>query len=91
MTLELTRDHRHLGDPARIVLVVDGGDVVVPEHREVRLGHLVGGRQVQPDLEQLERVRTVSIEQGEHLGVDDAAAGGQPLHVTASEPRGRAE
>ena len=32
-------------------------DVLVPEHREVGLDHLVGGRQVQPDLEQLARVR----------------------------------
>ena len=33
------------------------GIVVVPQHREVRLDHLVGARQVEPDLEQLERVR----------------------------------
>ena len=38
----------------------DVRDVVAPQHREVRLDHLVGGRQVQPDLEQLERVRAAS-------------------------------
>ena len=62
------------------------GDVAVPEHREVRLDELVLGRQVQPDLEQLERVRLLGVEQREHLRVDDAAAGGEPLHVAAPEP-----
>ena len=45
----------------------DCGDVVAPQHREVRVDHLVGGGQVQPDLEQLERVRPVAVEQREHL------------------------
>ena len=55
------------------------------------LDHLVGGRQVEPDLEQLERVGPVAVEQREHLGVDDAAARGEPLHVAATEARGGAE
>ena len=49
------------------------------------------GRQVDPDLEQLERVRAVLVEQREHLGVDDAAAGGQPLGVATAEARRGAE
>src|SRR5215211_3688209 len=52
---------------------------------------LGGGGQVDPDLEQLERVRAVVVEQREHLGVDDAATGGQPLRVAASEASSRAE
>ena len=46
---------------------------------------LVLGRQVEPDLEQLERVRLLGVEQREHLRVDDAAAGGEPLHVAPPE------
>ncbi len=38
-------------------------------------------RQVQPDLEQLERVRPVAVQQWEHLGVDDTLAGRHPLDV----------
>ena len=68
-----------------------GRRVLGPQHGEVRGGHLVGGRQVDPDLEQLERVRGVLVEQREHLGVDDAAAGRQPLGVAAPEAGGRAE
>jgi hypothetical protein len=47
----------------------------------------VGRRQVQPDLEQLERVGLVTFEQREHLGVHDAATGREPLHVATTEPR----
>ena len=36
-------------------------------------------------------VRTVAIEQRKHLRVDDARAGGQPLHVAHAEARRRAE
>ena len=45
--------------------------------------------QVQPDLEQLERVGLVGVEEREHLRVHDAAAGGEPLRVAArrSAPR----
>ena len=66
-------------------------DVLVPQHREVRVDHLVGRRKVQPDLEQLARVRPGRVEQREHLAVDDAGAGGEPLHVAATEPGGGAE
>ena len=75
-------------------LVVANGvprDVAVPEHREVRIDALVGRGQVEPDLEQLDRVRVVAVEQREHLGVDDSVAGSQPLHVAPAEPRRRAE
>ena len=53
---------------------LDPRDVAVPEHREVRVDELVVGRQVQPDLEELERVRRLAVEQREHLGVHDARA-----------------
>ena len=36
---------------------------------EVRVGHLVGAGQVEPDLEQLERIRFDLVEQREHLGM----------------------
>ena len=61
-------------------------DRVVPQHREVGLDHLVLRGQVQPDLEQLQRVGTFAVEQREHLGVDDALAGGEPLGVSLAEP-----
>ena len=60
-------------------------DVLVPQHREVRVDELVGGRQVQPDLEELGGFGRVAVEQREHLGVHDAAAGGEPLHVAPPE------
>ena len=56
-----------------------------PQHREVRLGHLVARRQVQPDLEQLQRVGRVAFQQRKHLAVQDAATGGEPLHVAAAK------
>ena len=65
--------------------------ILVPQHREVRLDHLVGGRQIEPDLEQLHAVRPVLVEQREHLAVHDALPGGEPLHVTAAESGGRAQ
>ena len=37
-------------------------NVVAPQHREVRLGDLVGGREVEPDLEQLHRVRARALD-----------------------------
>ena len=53
--------------------------------------HLVLGRQVEPDLEQLQRIRRLAVDQREHLRVHDAAAGGQPLHVAVAEARRRAQ
>ncbi len=67
------------------------GDVATPEHREVRLGELVVRRQVEPNLEELDRIRGGPVEQREHLGVHDAASRGQPLRVARSEARRRPE
>ena len=68
----------------------DARDVGVPEHREVRVDELVLGRQVQPDLEQLEWIPAVAVEQREHLRVLNAATRGEPLHVAAPEARAAA-
>ena len=65
------------------------GDLVVPQHREVGLDHLVAGGEVDPDLEQLGLVVLVVAQQREHLGVDDAGTGGHPLDVTTTEAGGR--
>jgi len=81
VTGELAGDHDDLG---RATLGVDRhqtGRLLGPQHREVGLGELVDGGQVQPDLEQLQRVGAVVLEQREHLGVDDAGPGGEPLRV----------
>ena len=82
--------------PAMTVSVTPGpgcsrGIGLGPQHREVRVDELVLGGQVQPDLEQLERVRRVALDQREGLGVHDARACGQPLHVAPSEPGRRPE
>ncbi len=66
-------------------------DRVGPEHREVRLRELVRSREVQPELEELGRVRAFAIEERKHLRVDDAATGCQPLHVTSPVARSSAE
>ena len=58
-----------------------------PQHREVRLDHLVGPGQVQPDLKELHRVGLVLIEQREHFRMHDPAPGSHPLHISAAEPR----
>jgi hypothetical protein len=65
--------------------------VVRPEHREIRLHHLAARRQVQPDLEQLQRVGSVLAQQRKHLRMHHAAAGSEPLHIAATEPGLRAE
>jgi hypothetical protein len=83
---ERAGDHHHLDPTPLGITVLRAGDVVCPEHGEVGLDELVGRREVEPDLEQLERVGAVTIEQGEHLGVHDPPAGGEPLHVTPAEP-----
>src|SRR4051794_32631066 len=66
-------------------------DVTIPEHREIRGHELALARQVQPDLEKLERVVALALDEREHLRVDDACPGGEPLHVTRAEARRRAE
>ena len=52
---------------------------------------LSAGRQVEPDLEQVQRVGPVVVDQREHLGVHDAAARGEPLGVAPAEAGGGAE
>ena len=47
----------------------DARSLLGPVHREVGVDHLVGGRQVEPDLEQLEGVRARCGSSGKHLGV----------------------
>ena len=61
---ERAGDDGDLGGATVVVDLADARDVAVPEHREVRVDHLVGGRQVQPDLEQLERVGPVASSSG---------------------------
>ena len=86
-----TGDDGHLGRAAFTVLDDVARQVFVPEHREVGLDHLVGGREVEPDLEQLARVGPVLVEEREHLAVDDAPPGGEPLHVAPAEASGGTE
>ncbi len=66
-------------------------DILCPEHREIRVGHLALRGQIQPDLKQLEPVRPVPIEERKHLGVHDAPARRQPLDVAHPESRRRPE
>src|SRR3982750_1123054 len=66
-------------------------EVLVPEHREVRCDELVLARQIEPDLEELDRVRLALLEQREHPRMDDAAPRGEPLHVATSEASGGTE
>jgi len=47
--------------------------------------------QVQPDLEELERIWLLGLDQGEHLALDDALAGGQPLGVALADASGPAQ
>lgn len=53
------------------------------------LGELVGSRQIEPDLEEFQRVRPVLIEQRHHFGVLDAAARGEPLGNTGESANQR--
>jgi hypothetical protein len=50
-------------------------NALAPEHREVGGRALVRRREIEPDLEELERIRTIRFQQREHLAVHDAAAG----------------
>ena len=83
MTLEQAGDHRHLRRGVAFLADADARDVGAPQHGEVGIAELVRAGEVDPDLEELERVRLGLVEQREHLGVHDAFAGGQPLHVAA--------
>ena len=60
-------NHSHLSRTAMIVGHGRVGNAVGPEHGEVGRRHLVGCRQVEPDLEQLQRVGRRGIEQRKHL------------------------
>jgi hypothetical protein len=78
-------DAGHLGGAPSGVEFAHARNVLRPEHREVRVGHLVAGRQVQPDLEQLQWIGCGRVQQRKHLGMHDAAPGGQPLHITTAK------
>src|SRR5207247_22331 len=52
---------------------------------------LVGARQVEPDLKELDRIRFLAFEERKHFRVDDAAPRGEPLDVARAETRRRAE
>ena len=90
-TLVLPGDHGDGGVATRSIGVNRAGDVLGPQHREVRVDHLVGGWQVHPDLEQLDGVRPVLVDQRKHLAVHHTAASGHPLHIAAAEARRCAE
>src|SRR5699024_11126547 len=60
-------------------------------HREVGIDELVLSRQVQPDLKQFERIRSLIVEKRKHLGVLNAPTRGQPLDGTSYEPSRRTE
>ena len=59
----------------------NGRDVFAPQHSEVGVDHLRARREVQPDLKELHRIGAIGTNEGEHLGVHDPGAGGQPLNV----------
>ena len=63
------------------VLPLPLGDLLGPEHREVGLGHLRCARKVEPDLKELGGVALVALTQRKHLGVHNARARRQPLHI----------
>ena len=85
--VERARDDGHGHDASGVVARGDDRHVARPQHREVRLDQLRLGGEVQPDLEQLERVGLVVVEEREHLRVHDAPAGGEPLRVAGPEAR----
>ena len=75
-------------------LRIGGGEarnVFGPEHGEVRCHHLVARGQVQPDLEQLQRVGRSGVQQREHLRMHDAFARREPLHITVAKTGGGTE
>ncbi len=84
---QCTGHHRHRGGAPSVVVVDETRNALVPQHGEVRLHHLVACGQVQPDLEQLQRVGRGGVQQREHFGVHDALACGDPLHIAAAKPR----
>ncbi len=85
--------------PATTVTVVPAPGRVPCSRRGMRSFHsmvkcgctILGGGQVQPDLEQLQRIRRAGIEQREHLRMLYAPPRGKPLHIAAAKARGRAQ
>eukprot|EP00274_Cyanoptyche_gloeocystis_P008124 CAMPEP_0196662928 /NCGR_PEP_ID=MMETSP1086-20130531/50870_1 /TAXON_ID=77921 /ORGANISM="Cyanoptyche gloeocystis , Strain SAG4.97" /LENGTH=229 /DNA_ID=CAMNT_0041998561 /DNA_START=41 /DNA_END=730 /DNA_ORIENTATION=+ len=61
LPIERARGDYYLGDLARIVDMTDVGRFLGPEHLEVGRCCLVLCRQIEPDLEQLQRVRALGI------------------------------
>mmetsp|Transcript_24591 Transcript_24591/g.63490 ORF Transcript_24591/g.63490 Transcript_24591/m.63490 type:complete len:275 (-) Transcript_24591:297-1121(-) len=80
----LPRDDSECGCRVAAIRVDDCcWNVLVPEHLEMRVPHLVGTLEVEPDLEQLEAVRPVPLKKREHLRVRDAFACSHPLHIAS--------
>ncbi len=75
---ELAADDPH----HRAVVVDDLGDLGARDVLVARRGHLQRRRQVGPELEAVHPARRVAVR---HLLVEDAAAGGHPLHVAGTE------
>lgn len=88
---EGTDDHPHRGTGPVCIGVFDHREDVAPVHRECRGGPLIGRRQIQPDLKQLEGVGFVTVQQREHLRVDDAIACRHPLHIAVTKSGGCSE
>ena len=79
---------RNAGDVGGVAIRIAGhvpGNIFVPEHGEVRLGHFALGRQVEPDLEQFGGVGLIRVAQGKHFAMNNALARSQPLHITVAE------
>ncbi|MNT02972.1 hypothetical protein D3C72_1374880 [compost metagenome] len=91
LAADVAGHHQNLGALARVVEEAGDRQGFAPQHLEVRLGHLARAREVEPDLEELDRVGAGRVEQGEHLRMDDALARRQPLHVARAEARRGAE
>ena len=90
-TGQRTGHHGHGGQAAVCIAVLQARNALVPQHGEVRLHHLVAGRQVQPDLEEFERVGLGGVEQREHFRVLDALARRDPLHIAPAKAGGCAQ
>ena len=57
----------------------------------MRLGELVGLREIYPYLEELEWIRSVALHERKHLGVNDSFPRREPLGVPSPETCGRTE
>ena len=90
-TRQRTGHHGDRGPGAAVAGMHQARDALAPQHGEVRRHHLAGRGQVQPDLEQLQRIGLVAVQQREHLRMLDALAGGEPLHIPFTEACGSAQ